>query len=552
MEVKFVVLDPFFGANVQKGFSPAFPDGFHNEGYKGQKKFMAWVWTRQVAVKIQSMLNSSVKTYVLSDIVGDKYSDDAGDAAKLEFIQKLGTGGIYIGVACNSSAGDEWSQHSGWEVCVSSSNNSTQLSDCFINAFTNSSLSANFSLRKGTAGAGAMIKDNVLMLSSVGMPAVVTNNLFYNNLTDVDYLMSQESVDVIANLHVNAVKEYMNAGSVINDTSSASSAVETPAVISQPVTEAVQNKTVWEDTKKNTYAQVGQSTQNAETETEHTRIYEKFPPTIQLDEMSMPLDGMFNGNQENVSTGMTADTSSNIQGKNYTTVGNNGVDATLSVGFTYPLIRINDNYYTHNSIVQFSVESAGFLPKMQLRLKTIDNTVLKREMVKDGDICSVFINGGHGYIKSYRADFIITKTVVFDRDRMSSPVELYLEGELYIPKMYDSELTYSFTGTSSAAVEDAAKRLGLGFNFSDPEPTKDTQIWHCTAGHQKKGESPVMSFIKDTALHAWKEFESFYDCWVDLRYGLSFINIAQMLGGKGLDEEIDLAFYNHAVSLGRG
>lgn len=232
MEVKFVVLDPFFGANVQKGFSPAFPDGFHNEGYKGQKKFMAWVWTRQVAVKIQSMLNSSVKTYVLSDIVGDKYSDDAGDAAKLEFIQKLGAGGIYIGVACNSSAGDEWSQHSGWEVCVSSSNNSTQLSDCFINAFTNSSLSANFSLRKGTAGAGAMIKDNVLMLSSVGMPAVVTNNLFYNNLTDVDYLMSQESVDVIANLHVNAVKEYMNAGSVINDTSSASSAVETPAVIS--------------------------------------------------------------------------------------------------------------------------------------------------------------------------------------------------------------------------------------------------------------------------------------------------------------------------------
>lgn len=96
---------------------------------------------------------------------------------------------------------------------------------------------------------------------------------------------------------------------------------------------------------------MGQSTQNTETEAEHTRIYEKFPPTIQLDEMSMPLDGMFNGNQENVSTGMTSDTSSNIQGKNYTTVGNNGVDATLSIGFTYPLIRINDNYYTHNSIV---------------------------------------------------------------------------------------------------------------------------------------------------------------------------------------------------------
>jgi len=53
-------------------------------------------------------------------------------------------------------------------------------------------------------------------------------------------------------------------------------------------------------------------------------------------------------------------------------------------------------------------------------------------------------------------------------------------------------------------------------------------------------------------LHAYKNFESFYDCWIDPRYAISFINVAQILGGSGLDEPIDIAVYNKVMSTGIG
>jgi len=93
----------------------------------------------------------------------------------------------------------------------------------------------------------------------------------------------------------------------------------------------------------------------------------------------------------------------------------------------------------------------------------------------------------------------------------------------------------------------------LGFYFSDAENTEDVQCWYCTSdGDQKEtGVSPVMQYIKDVASHAYKNFDSFFDCWIDPRYAITFINVAQMLGGSGLDEEIDMAVYNSAMNMGR-
>ena len=63
--------------------------------------------------------------------------------------------------------------------------------------------------------------------------------------------------------------------------------------------------------------------------------------------------------------------------------------------------------------------------------------------------------------------------------------------------------------------------------------------------------SPAIEYIQNTAKHAYKNFESFYDCWIDPRYAITFINVAQMLGGAGLDEPIDLALFNSTIAMGR-
>ena len=321
---------------------------------------------------------------------------------------------------------------------------------------------------------------------------------------------------------------------------------------------------VFSSSQENTFQSVTTSyennSQDSSVNNTHTRIYEYFASTIELDEMSIPLiDDIDSNSKIDSSTGQHDDAkNSNTNSIPFETKGNLSPSKNLAVGFNYPLLRINDHYYGDNDIVYFSLETTGFIPTIMVKLECSYNDILKTNMIKDGDKCSVFINPGHGTIKSYRGDFQITHVKVpkMDQFKFNSKISIKFVGELFIPTIYDATQTFAFSGSSRDALIDAAEKLGLGFFFSDPENTNDVQMWYSMSdGEQKDNEdgmSPAIEYIQNTAKHAYKNFESFYDCWIDPRYAISFINIAQMLGGEGLDEPIDLALYNSAMAAGRG
>ena len=312
---------------------------------------------------------------------------------------------------------------------------------------------------------------------------------------------------------------------------------------------------------ENTYQNISNtdSAQDTSTTIEHTRIYEYFASTIQLDEMSIPIiDNIDSNSTIDPSTKQHIDASNNINSNPYETKGNLSPSKTMAIGFMYPLLRINDHYYGENDIKYFSMETIGFIPTIEVTLECTYNDILKSNMIKDGDKCSVYINPGHGTIKSYRGDFQITnvKTTNLDQFKIQNSIKIKFIGELFIPSLYDSTQTFAFSGSSRDALIDIAQKLGLGFFFSDPENTNDIQMWYSMADGEQKSfsrkTSPAIEYIQNTSKHAYKNFESFYDCWIDPRYAISFINIAQMLGGAGLDEEIDLAVFNSAQAIGRG
>ena len=321
---------------------------------------------------------------------------------------------------------------------------------------------------------------------------------------------------------------------------------------------AVKNVFAQSDSADNTFQQIEKSNdqQDVSVNTTHTRIYEYIPTTIQLDEMSMPvMDDIDSDGVIDPSSGQHLDSSSNLNEDPYQTQGNLSPDKLNTIGFVYPLLRINDHYYGNGNIKYFSLETIGFIPTIEVTLECGFNDILKTNQIKDGDLCSVFINQAHGNLKSYRADFQITNVRIpqLNQGVMTDIIKVKLIGELYIPTIYDSTQTFSFAGSSRDALIDVAQKLGLGFFFSDPENTQDTQMWYSMADGEQKGAntSPTIEYIKNTAKHSWKNFESFYDCWIDPRYAISFINIAQMLGGTGLDEEIDLAIFNSAMTAGK-
>lgn len=223
----------------------------------------------------------------------------------------------------------------------------------------------------------------------------------------------------------------------------------------------------------------------------------------------------------------------------------------MSIGVTYPLLRINDHYFAPGEIIYFELATVNFTPTVDFRFRIKSTEMLKGNIVKDGDILAVYMAPTQAAYKSLRCDFLITSC---DSDTITShsgeEYEFHVFGELYIPDLYNAGMTWAFSGSSRDALIFAAEQLKLSFFFNDPENTTDQQMWYCTT-EQGEGEetrpSSVKEFLQDVASHAWKNFESFFDCWIDPRYGLTFLNINKQLGESGPDEKIDITPYQGAI-----
>ena len=109
---------------------------------------------------------------------------------------------------------------------------------------------------------------------------------------------------------------------------------------------------VFSNANDNTYNSLQQNNnqQNKQSD-QHTRIYKYSDSTIVLDEMSMPiLHGTSNSSVNDPSSNNTNQDSNNINGKNGTTAGNKSPDQVLSIGTSYPLIRIVVVIYTNQRV----------------------------------------------------------------------------------------------------------------------------------------------------------------------------------------------------------
>lgn len=236
-------------------------------------------------------------------------------------------------------------------------------------------------------------------------------------------------------------------------------------------------------------------------------------------------------------------------------------DFKKAAGQSFPIIRINDYYVAASEIMAFEIESIGFIPIARLTIKSANNHLLKNDTIKEGDKMAVFCAPGHGMIKSLRCDFLITQVHHTDiaQNNINQPYTFDITGELYIPNLYNSNMSFAFSGTSRDAIIDAASKAGLGFFFCDDENTDDAQMWYCTteggeAAQQMQNapQSNLMNYIQFVTQHAWKNFDSFYDSWIDPRYGLSFINVNKMLGEKGMDETFDVTIFNSMFNAAKG
>ena len=116
---------------------------------------------------------------------------------------------LVVSVHCNAAGVDgKWHDARGWQACVSlnASAKSKQLASYLFDAAQAQELK----MRSPKPGQKWWAQ-NLAICRDTNCPAVLTENLFQDNLSDVEFLLSDKGREAIVNLHVNGIINYIKS-----------------------------------------------------------------------------------------------------------------------------------------------------------------------------------------------------------------------------------------------------------------------------------------------------------------------------------------------------
>ena len=116
---------------------------------------------------------------------------------------------LVVSIHCNAAGADgKWHDARGWQACVSlnASAKSKQLASYLFDAAQAEELK----MRSPKPGQKWWAQ-NLAICRDTHCPAVLTENLFQDNLSDVEYLLSDKGREAIINLHVQGIINYIKS-----------------------------------------------------------------------------------------------------------------------------------------------------------------------------------------------------------------------------------------------------------------------------------------------------------------------------------------------------
>lgn len=192
-----VILDAGHGKETPGKRSPKLDNG---------NRLFEWKFTREICNKIYCLLQSEgIKCIVANrDDVDYKLSERATHINNLYNKEKKhGHLAIMISVHGNACGNGEWKTAYGWEVfSTKGTTNSDKLAKCFCNVFKNIFPDKRLRGHK---------EENFTIIYKTNCPCVLTENFFYDNKEECELMLSEEGQMKIAELHVEAIKEYIKS-----------------------------------------------------------------------------------------------------------------------------------------------------------------------------------------------------------------------------------------------------------------------------------------------------------------------------------------------------
>lgn len=189
-------------------------DNGHGENTAGKRspdgRLLEWKYSREIAAEVVKRLKTM--DYNAQQLVTEENDISLSVRCKRvnDICKHFGASNVLVvSVHCNAAGADgKWHDARGWQACVSlnASAKSKQLASYLFDAAQAEGLK----MRSPKPGQKWWAQ-NLAICRDTNCPAVLTENLFQDNLADVEYLLSDEGREAIVNLHVNGIINYIKS-----------------------------------------------------------------------------------------------------------------------------------------------------------------------------------------------------------------------------------------------------------------------------------------------------------------------------------------------------
>ena len=187
-------------------------DNGHGENTPGKRspdgRLREWSYTRKIADRVITGLRTKGidAERIVKEMVDIPLSVRCRRANTI--YRESGGNAILVSIHCNAAGlGPDWLPAHGWSVFVSdnASTNSKKLATCLAEV----AIPKEVFVRQPTPEQVFWIQ-NIAICRDTNCPAILTENFFQDNKLDVEFLLSEEGIQMVTQIHVEGVMDYLN------------------------------------------------------------------------------------------------------------------------------------------------------------------------------------------------------------------------------------------------------------------------------------------------------------------------------------------------------
>lgn len=202
------------------------------------------------------------------------------------------------------------------------------------------------------------------------------------------------------------------------------------------------------------------------------------------------------------------------------------------LGKKAPLIKIGNTRIAPNEVISADLYYDELVPKIHVSIFDTSGTFTSVTFPKKNPLLTIYIAKSHIKLNELCQTFLIT-------DVQSIPISenftrYDIHGELYVPKLNGNFIKSYPNMTSQEALQKIARELELGY-ASNEETFDDKMTWINPNLNYK-------AFIKMISDHAFKNKDTFFECFIDRYYKICLVNVENQFKPFDGDKDIPLGY----------